>query len=65
MIWISTFDKQPELNKYVLVHTPHCKYKCSVAFFNGIDWRSADERETVWNVNFWMELPSEPELKLF
>jgi uncharacterized protein (DUF1919 family) len=61
MNWNKTEDKMPEHNKYVLVHTPFCDYKHSVAFWNGVDWRSADNTTEVWNVSFWMELPPLPE----
>ena len=47
----------PEKNKYVLVHTPFCHYKCAVAFWNGVNWRSANDRADVWNINHWQELP--------
>lgn len=58
--WVATKDFMPENNKYVLAYTPFCKYKCAVAFWNGIEWRSADEKDIVWNVAFWQELPKPP-----
>lgn len=56
-MWNNIKNTMPELNKYVLVHTPFCKYKCAVAFWNGVEWRSADDKENVWNINYWQELP--------
>ncbi len=60
MNWIECKDQMPERNVYVLAHTPFCKYKCAVAFWNGFDWRSADDKSEVWNINHWRELPREP-----
>lgn len=56
-MWENVKNKMPKRNEYVLVHTPFCKYKCAVAFWNGVDWRSADDKTEVWNINNWMELP--------
>lgn len=58
--WIKTSEKLPERNKYVLAYTPFCKYKCAVAFWNGVTWRSADNKAEVWNILHWQELPSLP-----
>lgn len=57
-MWIKTSQKMPKKNEYVLVHTPFCKYKCSVAFYNGVNWRSADNEDEIWNVNNWQKLPN-------
>ena len=56
-MWENVKNKMPNRNEYVLVHTPFCKYKCAVAFWNGVDWRSADDKTAVWNINNWMKLP--------
>lgn len=57
-MWKNANKKMPERNVYVLVHTPFCKYKCAVAFWNGVEWRSADNQAEVWNINHWMKLPN-------
>jgi hypothetical protein len=54
-MWENVKNKMPKRNEYVLVHTPFCKYKCAVAFWNGVDWRSADDKMEVWNINNWMK----------
>jgi hypothetical protein len=56
-MWENVKNKMPKQNEYVLVHTPFCKYKCAVAFWNGVEWRSADDKTEVWNINNWMKLP--------
>jgi hypothetical protein len=43
----------PTENTYVLVRTPFCKYKFATAFWNGMEWRSADDKSEVWNVTEW------------
>lgn len=58
--WINANTELPENNQYVLAHTPFCKYKHAVAFFNGVEWRSADNQCEVWNIEFWMKLPELP-----
>lgn len=58
--WININDAMPDRNVNVLVHTPFCSYKSSVAFWNGVDWRSADDKNEVWNISYWMPLPSLP-----
>jgi hypothetical protein len=60
MNWINTEDAMPEKNVYVLTHTPFCTYKCATGFWNGFDWRSADDRSEVWNIEYWMPLPELP-----
>jgi hypothetical protein len=56
--WIGINEALPSRNIYVLGHTPFCKYKCAVVFYNGVNWRSADDKAEVWNINFWQYLPS-------
>lgn len=58
--WVASEHNKPAKNKYVLGHTPFCKYKCAVVFWNGIDWKSADDKSIVWNIDFWQELPNPP-----
>lgn len=58
--WVASEHNKPEKNKYVLGYTPFCKYKCAVVFWNGVEWRSADEKNDVWNIDFWQELPNPP-----
>lgn len=47
----------PEKNEYVIGHTPFCNYKCATVFWNGLEWRSADDRKEVCNIEYWKELP--------
>jgi len=54
--WISVEDRLPEKHTYVLVDTPFCTNKSSVAYYNGIEWHSTDNME-VWNIKFWQPLP--------
>lgn len=61
-MWENVKNKMPNQNEYVLVHTPFCKYKCAVAFWNGVDWRSADDKTEVLNVKNWMKLPDASKL---
>jgi len=61
-MWNSINEIMPEKNKYVLGHTPFCKYKCATVFFNGIRWRSADDSKEVWNIKYWQELPETDKL---
>jgi hypothetical protein len=56
--WNNVEDIMPNKNEYVLVHTPFCKYKVATAFWNGVEWRSADNKDEVWNVQYWKELPN-------
>ena len=58
MTWINVKDNLPEQYTYVLVHTPYCKYKCYVAFWNGLDCRSIDDVYEVGNMSWWQPLPS-------
>lgn len=58
--WMSSERNKPEKNKYVLGYTPFCKYKCAVVFWSGLEWRSAENKDIVWNVDFWQELPNIP-----
>lgn len=58
--WIKASEKLPERNKYVLVYTPFCAYKCAVAFWNGVAWRSADNKSEFWSISYWQELPNLP-----
>lgn len=62
-MWINIDKAMPKKNEYVLVHTPFCKYKCAVAFWNGFDWRSADNTAEVWNIQYWQKLPNIDNLK--
>ena len=55
--WKNINHIMPDRHKYVLVQTPYCKYKCSVGFWNGVEWKSADDNATIANVDFWQELP--------
>jgi len=61
-MWENVKNKMPKINEYVLVHTPFCKYKCAVAFWNGVDWRSADNKDELWNINNWQVLPDLPKI---
>jgi hypothetical protein len=54
--WTSVKDAMPEKNRYVLVETPFCTYKFATAFWNGVEWRSADNRDEIWNVENWTEV---------
>lgn len=53
----------PKRFEYVLAHTPFCKYKCAVVFWNGVDWKSADDKDVVWNIEYWQHLPITEHLK--
>lgn len=55
--WVNINNDMPDRHKYVLIQTPYCKYKCSVGFWNGVEWKSADDNATIANVEFWQELP--------
>lgn len=62
-MWIESEKEKPKRNEYVLLHTPFCAYKCAVGFWNGVNWRSADDKSQIWNVNYWQHLPSVINLK--
>lgn len=55
--WQNVNFSMPQSHKYVLIHTPYCKYKCSVGFWNGVEWKSADNGDIISNVELWQELP--------
>lgn len=55
-MWKNVNIEMPERNVYVLIHTPNCRYKCSIAFWTGLDWISSD-CVFVSNVINWQPLP--------
>ena len=59
--WFHVSELLPQRNEYVLAYTPFCRYKCAVAFWNGVTWRSADNKSEVWNINYWQYLPKLPD----
>ena len=50
--WNDSEQVMPMRYKYVLVETLYCKYPFCAAFYNGVDWISADDG-VVLNVQFW------------
>jgi len=53
MEWIDAKEQLPNKGEYFLIETPYCKYPCCVGFFNGVNWRNADDKDKVMNVNYW------------
>lgn len=54
-IWNNTNDLMPEKDKWVIVHTPFCKYLFCSALFNGGNWIDS-ERTIIYNVQHWTTL---------
>jgi hypothetical protein len=45
----------PEINKWVIVYSPNCKYPACAAYWNGTKWKD-DEMREIYNVEFWAEV---------
>jgi hypothetical protein len=50
---------KPPVNKWVIVHTPNCKYPACAAYWNGLNWVD-DEKRVIENVTHWAEVVTPP-----
>ena len=50
--WIDVDKAMPPRYQFVIVETLHCRYPHCTAFYDGVNWKCADD-DTVMNVKFW------------
>ena len=56
MKWHSVSKLLPKKGEYVLVKTPYCRYPATVSFYNGVEWRSAEDKGVILNVEEWQRI---------
>ena len=49
-------ENLPEKWEYILIETKYCKYPCIVGFYDGVNFRSAENKNKIMNCEFWQQL---------